>query len=55
MLSQRESLVGFQKLKYLLETQKIEFEKNTKMFALRHTEDFIQCIDELIKKMEEIE
>ena len=50
-----ESLIGFRKLHELLNVQKGSFEKSGKVFAVRHTEDFIKRIDEIIEKLEERE
>lgn len=46
-----ESLVGFRKLRELLYGQKITLQKERKAFAVRHTEDFIRCINELEGKL----
>ena len=48
-----ESLLGFRKLHELMNVQKEGFEKSGKNFAVRHTEDFIKRIDEMIEKLEE--
>lgn len=48
-----ESLIGFRKLHELLNVQRGSFEKSGKVFAVRHTEDFIKRIDEIIEKLEE--
>lgn len=50
-----ESLLGFRKLHELMNVQKEGFEKSGKVFAVRHTEDFIKRIDEMIEKLEESE
>ena len=48
-----ESLVGFRKLQELLDGQKVTLQKERKTFAVRHTEDFMRCINELEAKMRE--
>ncbi len=48
-----ESLLGFRKLHELLNVQKEGFAKSGKVFAVRHTEDFIKRLDEMIEKLEE--
>ena len=52
-INPEESLLGFRKLHELMNVQKEGFEKSGKVFAVRHTEDFIKRIDEMIKKLEE--
>lgn len=48
-----ESLEGFRAFCEMLNKQKKDLEKNGKTFAVRHTEDFIKCVDEMVKKLEE--
>ena len=48
-----ESLEGFRKLYEVLSEQKEDLEKKRKTFAVLHTEDFIKCVDDMIKKLEE--
>lgn len=43
---------GLYKLHELLGVQKEKLEKDGKIFAVRHTEDFMRCLDELIRKLE---
>lgn len=43
---------GFYKLHELLGVQKEKLGKDGKIFAVRHTEDFMRCLDELIRKLE---
>lgn len=52
-IKEEESLLGFRKLYKLLNKQKEGFEKNGKVFAVRHTEDFIKHLDEMIEKIKE--
>lgn len=52
-INPEESLLGFRKLHELMNVQKEGFEKSGKVFAVRHTEDFIKRIDEMIEKLEE--
>lgn len=48
-----KSLDGFRKFYELLSEQKEELKKKEKTFAVRHTENFIECVDDMIKKLEE--
>lgn len=48
-----ESLTGFKKLLTLLSEQKENYAKCGKVFAVRHTEDFISYLDDIIRKLEE--
>lgn len=48
-----KSLEGFRKFYELLSEQKEALKKKGKTFAVRHTEDFIKCVDDMIKKLEE--
>ena len=48
-----ESLAGFRKLHALLSVQKEGYAKCGKVFAVRHTEDFIRHLDDIIRKLEE--
>lgn len=47
-----ESLVGFRKLQELLQKQIVCLEEKGKVFAVRHTEAFIDLLDEMVKKLE---
>lgn len=47
-----ESLIGFRKLHALLDKQKEGYVKCGKVFAVRHTENFIRHLDDIIEKME---
>ena len=46
-----ESLVGFRKLQELLKEQKENLQKNEKVFAVKHTEEFIKYLNEIIEKL----
>ena len=48
-----ESLVGFRKLQELLKEQKENLQKNEKVFAVKHTEEFIKYLNEIIEKLNE--
>ncbi len=48
-----ETLTGFRKLHALLSVQKEGYAKYGKVFAVRHTEDFIRHLDDIIRKLEE--
>lgn len=48
-----KSLEGFRKFYELLSEQKEDLKKNGKAFAVRHTENFIECVGDMIKKLEE--
>lgn len=48
-----KSLEGFRKFYELLSAQKEDLKKKGKTFAVRHTEDFIICVDDMIKNLEE--
>ena len=48
-----ESLVGFRKLQELLKEQKEHLQKNEKVFAVKHTEEFIKYLNEIIEKLNE--
>lgn len=48
----QESLTGFRKLHSLLSMQKEGYAKCGKVFAVRHTEDFIRHLDAIIRKLE---
>lgn len=52
-IKMKESLIGFRKLHALLDMQKEGYAKCGKVFAVRHTEDFIRHLDDIIEKMEE--
>ena len=54
-IKKEESLIGFRKLHALLSVQKEGYEKYGKVFAVRHTEDFIRHLDDIIRKLEETE
>ena len=51
-IKKEESLIGFRKLHTLLDMQKEGYAKCGKVFAVRHTEDFIKHLDEMIEKIE---
>ena len=51
-IKKEESLTGFRKLHELLKVQKEDYAKCGKVFAVRHTEDFIEHLAEMIKKLE---
>ena len=46
-----ESLVGFRKLQELLKEQKENLQTNEKVFAVKHTEEFIKYLNEIIEKL----
>lgn len=46
-----ESMNGFEELKNLLKRQKVEYENKKKVFAVRHTEDFITIVEEVMKSI----
>ena len=48
-----ESLIGFRKLQELLNVQKENLQKNEKVFAVNHTEEFIKGLNEIIEKLNE--
>ena len=50
----KESILGLNKLIELLVMQKKEFEKERKVFALCHTEEFIKGVNKMIEQLENI-
>lgn len=48
-----KSIEGFRRFYELLSEQKEDLKKKGKTFAVRHTEDFIKCVEDMIKKLGE--